>query len=398
MGKCIGRKKSGIAPLTAMNNKSQLSLIRFIGNPFSPHVRSWVEFLEKAGIECEVWHVDTGGKEPLVTCRVRNIFGFAAPVFSRLGLLRYFIGGILARFLFRDNVLCHAHCASGYGTVAWLSGRDYIMTTYGSEIYQASDRAALYRVLIKRILLKATLITATSQSMADALVNIFNIQTGKIEIMKLAVSEKIFYFDPEKRSAARGRRLIGSSELVWCVNRRVRPLYNTLEVVGGFISFLEAGGKGRLLVLAGDADATYLERVKRLASSSHMGGKIEFREGLLAQTEIAELLNMSDFAISVPNSDQMSSSIIEAMACRCLVVLSDLAAYAEVKRRRLAHFCQDLSTKGFKNMFLETAMMMPSEKETIVERAFISVKEDYSEAASIRQVHELYNKAIERNS
>jgi len=364
--------------------------MRFFGNPSSPHLRYWTELAARAGLDCEVFHVETADRLMLVDCPSHNLLGRAAPVFTRLGPLRYFVGGLLARVRFRNTEFFHAHCASGYGALAMVSGRRYIITTYGSEIYEAPSRGAMYQRLIRRILDHATLVTATSAPMVDALRELFHVPASKIKFFRVGISQRAFYPDPDVRVTARRKRGVGESELVWLVNRRVLPLYNTIAVIRGFIKFLESGSSGQLFILSGDADAAYLAEARRVVDRAGRQREITFTSGFLSQEEVATLLNMADFAISVPSTDQLSAAIFEAMACRCPVLLSDIPAYDELKRNALAYVCQHMSVDGFAVMFDETARMSADEKAAMCDRAYGHVMAKYSEAPGVEQLLRLY--------
>ena len=108
-------------------------------------------------------------------------------------LLRHVWAGLRMRFARRySRQTLHAHCTSGNGLMARLSGRPYIVTTYGSEVFGARERGWLYAWMIRQVLTHAERITATSQQMADVLRQEYHIPEERIHLFSLGYDESIF--------------------------------------------------------------------------------------------------------------------------------------------------------------------------------------------------------------
>ncbi len=298
----------------------------FLANAGSPHVRHWSSCLRRAGVEhrVETIHENT----LLADVEVKRHFLWLERL-GRIGeLLGYFLLGFRLRILSMvgNDLLIHAHNTSGYGLAAWLSGHPYVVTTYGSEIYTAPTRGWLYRWLIQKVLSGALRVTASTASMSAFLRAHFKLSANRIDAFTLGVTP-IFFYDPLARVERRQVLGISAQELVWFYNRRMTPLYNTLQVVIAFRRYFEKTGSGRLLLLEGDSDQEYLNAVLLAAKGC---SAIKCLRGFISQEELRGWLSMADFSISVPNSDQLSSSILEGIACGCLPILLDNPAYAQL--------------------------------------------------------------------
>lgn len=301
----------------------------FLGNAASPHVRHWSVFLTRAGIPHAVAGIHAGNL--LQGVPVRHHFRWLHRLGRAGDYLGYVLLGLLCRLRYRggrDGVLLHAHNTSGYGLAALLSGCPYIVTTYGSEIYAAAARGRLYRCLIGAVLRRALLVTASTARMHDELVRGFGLPEERIVTFSLGV-DPLFFPDAAARARLRAAHGIGQEEPVWISNRRITPLYHTLELVRAFRRYRADGGRGRLILLEGSSDPAYLARV--LAEAAAVP-EVLFVPGFLAQDRLRSLLSAADFAISVPDTDQLSSSILESIACGCIPVLLDNPAYAPVLR------------------------------------------------------------------
>jgi len=70
-------------------------------------------------------------------------------------------------------------------------------------------------------------------------------------------------------------------------------------------------------------------------------GRIILIEDVIPLEKMAELYNISDFFISIPNSDELSAAILEGMACENIPILTDLEAYAELKENTKSFFIKN---------------------------------------------------------
>lgn len=303
------------------------SRIYWLANASSPHVRHWAELVRCLDMDIEIisiWHKNSIDGFSFEGLRKKSVLPKCLSVLPES--IQYFCLGLLIRFGDGlDAGVIHAHNASGYGFSALLSGRCYGVTTYGSEIFSASSKSFLYRVLIRFILEKAQVITASSKAMENCLVKSFGINKKKIQTFSLGVSKE-FYFDEEAMGKVKAALKLESAP-VWISNRRVHPLYNIIEVAKAFKKFRNEHGVGCLIILEGDSEPSYLEKVEALVDGVE---SIKLIRGFKSQSELRRLISASDFSISVPTTDQLSSSILESAMCGTLPLLRKLDSYEEV--------------------------------------------------------------------
>lgn len=300
------------------------SPILYIANASSPHVRHWVEYLDELGLPYHIYSIHPNAFFP-DTC-VTTKFHWMARLGALGSIFAYALLGLWLKLLLPKNAYLHAHNTSGYGLSAYLSGRRYITTTYGSEIFLAPQKSAIYRYLIHRTLHAAEKITASSMHMQDTLVQNFAVPLNQIMTFSLGVSS-VFQSSLEKRQAFRQKLAAQESDTLWIYNRRITPLYRTLEVVEAFQQFAQDRRDYRLLLLAGDFDPQYLSTVREHIQNNQ---NIHLIEGFIDQNQLGGYLCAADVALSIPKSDQLSSSILEALSCDCLLILAKLEAYQEV--------------------------------------------------------------------
>jgi len=274
----------------------------------------------------------------------------------------------------RNRAGFHAHNSSGYGLAALISGHQYVLTTYGSEIFDAGQRGKFYRLLIHRVLRKALCITCTSRGMLEALTNQFGVERERVSFFSLGVTSEF-----TAKSVVRSFP-VDRNGRVWFANRRILPLYRTQEIVEAFLRFKNNGGKGKLILIKGDSSGAYFEVIRQLVAPRN---DVELVTEFLSPPEMIELLDQCDFTLSFPDSDQLSSSILEGMARGCIPVLRNLASYAE-----LSQYAQTLSLSddepcvAIEEMFKQTASLEPNKLRDMSLLAQKTVRERYSTAVA----------------
>lgn len=348
-----------------------LKTVTYLANPASPHVLVWLSLLaghrrvrvihipsQQAGdLGPGMAHVEQVSPLPGICARLPKI-------------LTYVLLGLWLRLTHGRGDLLHAHNTSGYGLVALLAGRPYGITTYGTEIYSIEDRGGFYRWLIRRIIRGARFVTTASVQMNQALMRLTDCPESKICHVPLGL-KGLFLAPAPVRPRAEPPR--------WIVNRRIKPLYDTLPLVEGFKRFLAEGGQGHLTLLQGhEADRPYVAKVTAAIEGVP---EITLVTDFLDPPAISALLDAADFAISIPGSDQMSGAILEGAARRAVPVLRRLPAY--VPFDDIAIFVEDKGDweKTLADMFHGTAAMTDDDFQTRAAAGRALVETRFSEAA-----------------
>lgn len=295
--------------------------ICYVANVNSPHLKEWIELLE-VGTQITFATIESNiDEEKLCQNRVtiENIITLPSLMRKLPKQLQYIILGIIIRFNKEKNLIVHAHNASGYGLTAAISGKKYLLTTYGSEIFHASNKSKLYNLLLKFSLNRAVKLTATTQVMQDQLEQDHSIPARKVDMFSLGVSDQFF------KNSISEKTWDDEQGPIWFSNRRILPLYRITDIVQAFIAFKTNGGKGSLILLQGDADGPYFEDVSSMIADRE---DIRLVKGFVDTDTIIKLLDESHFTISMPMTDQLSSSLLEPMARKCVPIAAAIDAYS----------------------------------------------------------------------
>ncbi|MBW3654761.1 MAG: glycosyltransferase [Gemmatimonadetes bacterium] len=298
----------------------------YFANPNSVHVRRWLDLAGRAGIRVLGFSAH----------RVEQpAYGEWRQTITTGGVLRYALAGLWLRVRAPRGAVVHAHNASGYGMMALLSGRQYVVTIYGTEVYGAAGRGRVYRMLLRRVLAGAVRVTCTTPHMREHVVAEYGLDPARVHMFSMGLSNRDFYFSEQERAQARSALgLDGAVVLTSC--RRMRPQYRIDMIVRAFALLRARDPRYRLVVFEGDSLPGYAADIRQLTRDLGIAGDVVFMDGVRGPGEVRRHLLASDLAISIPVSDQLSAAILEALACGAAVLAAELPAYEELFREGLA--------------------------------------------------------------
>jgi glycosyltransferase involved in cell wall biosynthesis len=288
-----------------------------IGDGDSPHLLKWARALA-AVPDVELWAVSSRGFMPgfdAVLAPERRLSLQTAPDAGggNVALLRTLPR--LARWLHRVRPdWLHAHYLTSHGTLAWLAQRLYGVpgrlagSAWGSDILVTPQRGGVWRWATARVLRACAVTTSDSQVMAQRMREL-----GARDVM-------VFPFGLEAMPAAPANKDV---DLVFA-NRGLEPIYRPERVMQVFDT-MRRWRPGLRLVVANDGSL-------RAALQAQADTKAVQFIGRLDATTQAVWYDRAQWYVSLPASDSVAVSVLEAMAHGCLPILSDLPANRELVR------------------------------------------------------------------
>ena len=302
--------------------------IALIGDGQSPHLLKWAGALDAApGIE--LWVASSRGFAPafdgLVPAQRRLALDFdpshAGGNFALLAALPQ-LGAWLRR---ADPDWLHAHYLTSHGTLAWLAKRLWrlrghiVGSAWGSDILVTPERSRAYRWLTRRVLRACTLTTSDSLHMAERMREL-----GAAEVMTFPFGLEALPPEPGPKDT-----------WLFFANRGLEPLYRPERVLTVFAAVAAVQPEARLVVANDGSLAGHLQGQARGLGLSvgdvDEGAQVQFVGRLDGEAQ-ARWYASSLWYLSLPLSDSVSVSVLEAMAHGCMPILSDLPANRELVR------------------------------------------------------------------
>lgn len=212
--------------------------------------------------------------------------------------------------------LVHVHQANTSALAALVAARPFplpvVVTAWGSDIMQYRQEGLLYRRMVRFILERATCFTADSLHLAALIREI-------VPHKKLAVTVANFGVELSPGQSNVKENIIYS-------NRLHKDLYRIDKVIEQAAMFFRSQSEPWRLIIGGIGPKTGM--LKALATSLGFSDQVEFT-GWMDEEKKNSIYRKAKIFVSIPKSDATSISLLEAMACGCLPVVSNLPANLE---------------------------------------------------------------------
>lgn len=213
-----------------------------------------------------------------------------------------------------EPTVIHVHQANTFGYITAKANQGkipLILTIWGSDVLLLPKKSPIHRHIVKTALKGADRITADASFIQNNVTELigkshFTTANFGIDLPEITV-------DLEKKES-----LIYS-------NRLHNDLYNIDAIIEGFSTFVKSHQNWKL-VIAGRGPNT--EQLKSLAESLLPKESYEF-VGFVDYDTNMNFYSKAAIYASIPSSDGTSVSLLEAMACGAIPVVSDLPANHE---------------------------------------------------------------------
>ena len=288
-----------------------------LGDAQSPHLLKWARALAP---QVELWVASSrgfdAGFDGLLPAERRLALNTQADqAGGNIGLLLKLpqLGAWLRKI---DADCINAHYLTSHGTLAWLAKRLWrlraklVGSAWGSDILVTPRRNAGYRWLTRRVLRACALCTSDSQHMSERMREL-----GAREVLTFA-----FGLDALPPLAA-----IKQSQLFFA-NRGLEPIYRPQRVLELFAALAATQPEARLVVAN---HGSLKSELQAWVDARGLAQQVQF-VGRLNAKDQARCYEQAQWYLSLPQSDSVAVSVLEAMAHGCVPLLSDLPANREL--------------------------------------------------------------------
>jgi glycosyltransferase involved in cell wall biosynthesis len=283
------------------------------------HTQRWVEALHGRGIR-------------LVLATQHDQESWRAPVDVKVvrlphcGTAGYFRNVPALKRLLRDEQpdLLSAHYASGYGTTAALAGfRPWLLSVWGSDVYDFPYEGRLQGWLLRRNLRQADAVASTSEAMAGQVRRLVP-DIGPVAVTPFGIDTERFAPQPPSLPHTHDGIVIGTV-------KTLAPKYGIDLLLRAFAQVLAAAGPSAVLSLVIVGDGPQRTELEALSRTLGIAAKVRF-VGAVPHAEVPQWLNRFDMYVAASrlDSESFGVAVLEASACGLPVVVSDVGGLPEV--------------------------------------------------------------------
>lgn len=292
--------------------------ICFLGPANNYHTKKWCNYFVNQGHEVYVLSLTKG---QIKGAKVYWLNSHTKATHSDFHKLKYLFQFFQVRKFINEIKpdIINAHYASSYGSLAAISGlHNYIVSVWGSDVYEFPRKSFLHRRLLKYSLNSAKYIFSTSKAMAE--------ETRKYTDKKIYITPfgvDMTLFNPDKRKRT------DDNEFVIGTVKRLEPKYGINYFLKAVKIIREKRPDINLKVRIAGKGNHELE-YKQLAKSLKIDDIVTWL-GFISQPEAAkEWANMDcGIIFSESESESFGVSAVEAQAAGPPVIISDIPGLME---------------------------------------------------------------------
>lgn len=295
--------------------------IALLASASSIHTVRWANGLNDAGHEVHVI-----SQQPIVDPINPSVNVHILPDRKALG---YFlmVPAVKKLLIKIQPDLVNAHYASGYGTTARLVGyRPWIISVWGSDVYDFPYKSPLHKWLLKRNIRAADQVASTSHCMAEQ-TRLLIPELSDIAITPFGVDLSAYSNIHPKVPSHKKDLVIGTVKIM----RHQYGIDTLIEayamLVNRFTSKQTVNVPELHLRLVGGGDLT--SELKALARRLGVGDSVTF-VGRVPHSKVPQELTKLDIYVALSRRESFGVAIVEASAAGRPVVVSDAGGLPEV--------------------------------------------------------------------
>lgn len=213
--------------------------------------------------------------------------------------------------------ILHAHYASSYGLIGALAGfHPYIVSIWGSDVYEFPNINPINKWIIKYVLRKADVLLSTSHVMAK---ETHKYTEKEILVTPFGVDTKLFRKTGE--GVPKGMFVVGNV-------KTLAPIYGIDVLIKAYKLVVERNRSlDTELRIYGTGPCR--EEYGKLVVQLGIADKVRFM-GWVDNSQLPNIYSSFSVSVSVSDSESFGVVAVEAMACECPVVTSDAEGFTEV--------------------------------------------------------------------
>ncbi len=306
--------------------KGKIKLL-ILSNPANPHTIKWVKALDKEGFKIFVFGLSNYDKNIYNECYDVRIYSYGFDntlftksdgAFSKIVYLKALkkLKKVIQEF--KPDIL-HSHYATSYGLLGALTGfHPYIISAWGSDVYDFPKKSFLHKLILKFTLSKAERILSTSKIMAEE-VKLYS--NKEIEITPFGVDTDLF-------KPMQSESLLKENEIIIGTVKTLEVKYGIENLIKSFKIIRDKHPELslRLLIVGTGSQEPYL---KKLVSDSDLEKCTTFT-GFIKPEEIPRYQNMITVPVFLSLHESFGVSVIEALACEKPVIVTNVDGFKEI--------------------------------------------------------------------
>ena len=368
--------------------------IVLFANPDSVHTLKWVTSLCRNNIDIVLFSLNNFN--PIPYQDLKNFRSYSLNNDSKLSTSNNKIKKLTYLFSIKKIKkiiehekpdILHSHYATSYGLIGALTNfHPFIISVWGSDVFDFPKVSILHRKIIEFNLRKADKVLSTSNIMAK--------ETEKYTRKQIEVTP--FGIDLQIFKPLKTKSLFEDNAIVIGTIKSLASKYGIEYLIKAFkiISDKYADLNLKLLIVGGGTEERELY-LKNLCKELHIDKKVKFT-GFIAHEEVPVYYNMLDIyvAVSILDSESFGVAILEASACEIPVVVSNVGGLPEVVKNEETGFIVEPKNEFETACAIEKLILNKDLRLTMGKNGRKHVEENYEWNFCVQKMISIYQSMI----
>jgi len=363
--------------------------ILFLSDVDSSHTRKWAISLATRGYEVGIFSLRKSELQWWTTYPNIHVFdehGFSTATFQGglVGKLKYvkllpYLKKIITSF---QPHLVHAHYATSYGLLGALSRfRPFVISVWGSDIYDFASRSFLHKKMIQFNLNRATAVFSTSHAMAREISKYYS---GSVAVTPFGVDTSLF--SPGVSASIRY-----PNEIIIGTVKSLEPAYGIDTLIHAFAQVRERFPGNVRLIIGGDGSQR--KQLEQLTQDLKCAAVVTFL-GQINHHQVPDCHRGFDVFVALSREESFGVALVEAMACGKPAVVSDAVGFQEVAVNDVTALVVPKNEPGKAADAILHLLNNPELRKQMGDAARQRVLENYDWEKNLDAVESLYDKMI----
>ena len=357
----------------------------------SPHTYRWVRALSESGFEIFLFGLSEYDKD--LYKGLANISFYSVGIkqsvikkkdgsLIKLSYLKalFALQKIIRKF--KPDIL-HAHYATSYGLLGALSGfHPFIISVWGSDIYDFPQKSFLNRWIIKYNFYKADKILSTSNNMA--------FEVKKYTSKPVVITP--FGIDTEKFKPMEVESPFNKEDLVIGTVKGLEIQYGLEFLIRAFKILKEKYPEKALKLLivgSGSKENDY----KKLINELKLENEVKFA-GYIKPNKIPDYHNIIDIFVALSLLESFGVSVLEASSCEKPVVVSDAEGLKEIVENNITGLIVPKSDLMKSVEAIEKLILSEELRNSLGKNGREKVLRDYNFSVCLDHMKNIYKKIV----
>lgn len=354
-----------------MHSKKRLFLL---GDINSIHLKKWI--LELCGdFDIAVFSFNPLIDQDLLDQCTTNEIEIFTPDNKKSSKLSYFLrlkALKKAYKSFQPNIV-HAHYATSYGFFgAQLKAENYIVSVWGSDVFDFPRKSSMHKALIKYVFRKAKTILSTSSIMAEEI----QLYTKK-KVLITPFGIDVNKFKP---------RVKKTENFIVGTVKSLEKIYGIDYLLEAFSIFHKNFPNSECHIYG---RGSQLQELKSLANKLGVEESVKFK-GYIDNDSVPEVLNGFDVFCALSREESFGVAVLEASSCGVPVVVNNIGGFKEVVKDRITGFIVNASNSSQVADQLSFLANNKEERQKLGEKGREYVEANYSWTKSAQIMQDIY--------